>query len=269
MVRARKRYGQHFLVDPTVVQRIVDAIDPHAGDELVEIGPGRGVLTFPLLQRCGRLRAIEIDRDLAAGLANNPRARAGLEILPVDVLTVDFSAMRGTGPRLRLVGNLPYNISTPLLFHLLGQRQSIADMTFMLQKEVVERMAARPGSSAYGRLTVMLAPHCVVESLFDVGPRAFRPVPKVTSSVARLVPHRAPPFAIDDEALFARVVAAAFSQRRKTLRNALRELASVQVMREAGIDATLRAERVTPGQYAALANRLAAMRSFRTSDQLE
>jgi 16S rRNA (adenine1518-N6/adenine1519-N6)-dimethyltransferase len=178
-------------------------------------------------------------------------------VLPVDVLSVDFRGLRGSGPRLRLVGNLPYNISTPLLFHLLAQRDAIADMHFMLQKELVQRMAAAPGSKTYGRLTVMLAPHCTVEALFDVGPAAFRPPPKVTSTVARLVPHRSPPFPIDDEALFARIVAAAFSQRRKTLRNALRAIASPEVMAEVGIDANLRAERVAPRQYAALANQLA------------
>jgi 16S rRNA (adenine1518-N6/adenine1519-N6)-dimethyltransferase len=255
-MRPRKRFAQHFLVDPAVVERIVAAIDPKPGDALVEIGPGRGVLTGPLLKRCGRLRVIEIDRDLAAALANHPPAGGELEVLPVDVLNVDFKALRGAGPRLRVVGNLPYNISTPLLFHLLAQRDAIADMHFMLQKEVVERMAAVPGSKAYGRLTVMLAPHCTVESLFDVGPRAFRPPPRVTSSVARLKPHRSPPFAIDDDALFARVVAAAFSQRRKTLRNALRELASVETLAAAGIDASLRAERVSPAQFAGLANLL-------------
>ena len=255
-MRPRQRFGQHFLTDQAVVDRIVAAIDPKPGDALVEIGPGRGVLTKPLLQRCGRVRVIEIDHDLAAALANDPAAGGELEVLPVDVLNVDFKALRGSGPRLRVVGNLPYNISTPLLFHLLAARDAIADMHFMLQKEVVERMAATPGSRVYGRLTVMLAPHCTVESLFDVGPRAFRPPPQVTSSVVRLVPHRSPPFTIDDTALYARVVAAAFSQRRKTLRNALRELASVETLAEAGIDASLRAERISPGQFARLANHL-------------
>lgn len=259
-MRPRKRFGQHFLADLSVVQRIVDAIDPKPGEALVEIGAGRGVLTEPLLKRCGRLRAIEIDHYLAAALASNPPAGGELEVLPVDVLNVDFRALRGTGPRLRVVGNLPYNISTPLLFHLLAERDAILDMHFMLQKEVVERMAAVPGSKAYGRLTVMLAPHCTVQSLFDVGPRAFRPPPQVTSSVARLVPHRSPPFIIDDETLFARVVAAAFSQRRKTLRNALRELATVETLAAAGIDASLRAERISPAQFAGLANHLSRNR---------
>jgi 16S rRNA (adenine1518-N6/adenine1519-N6)-dimethyltransferase len=257
-MRARKRFGQHFLRDDAVVARIIAAIDPKPGEALIEIGPGLGVLTFPLLERCGRLRAIEIDRDLAEALANSPRAGGRLEVLTADVLTVDFRALRKSGPPLRLVGNLPYNISTPLLFHLLGQRAAIADMHFMLQREVVERMAAAPGSRTYGRLTVMLAPHCSVEPLFDVGPAAFRPQPKVTSSVVRLVPHRSPPFPVNNAALFASVVAAAFSQRRKTLRNALQGIASPELMAQAGIDASLRAERIAPGLFAALANLLPA-----------
>jgi 16S rRNA (adenine1518-N6/adenine1519-N6)-dimethyltransferase len=256
-VRARKRFGQHFLHDPAVIGRIVAAIDPRPGDALVEIGPGQGALTLPLLRRCHRLRAIEIDRDLAAALAQAAHGLGELEILALDVLTVDFAALRGSGPRLRLVGNLPYNISTPILFHLLGARAAIADMHFMLQKEVVERMAASPGSGAYGRLTVMLAPHCSVRPLFDVGPGAFRPAPKVTSSVVRLVPHRAPPFAVHDDAAFARVVAAAFSQRRKTLRNALRTVVPAGLLDELGIDPGLRPERLAPADYAAIANRLA------------
>jgi 16S rRNA (adenine1518-N6/adenine1519-N6)-dimethyltransferase len=257
-MRARKRFGQHFLRDDAVVARIVAAIDPQPDDALIEIGPGHGVLTFPLLRRCGRLRAIEIDRNLADALARDPRAGGRLEVLTADVLTVDFGTLRGSGPRLRLVGNLPYNISTPLLFHLLAERDAIADMHFMLQREVVERMAAAPGSKAYGRLTVMLAPHCTVESLFDVGPAAFRPQPKVTSSVVRLVPHRTPPFPVNNQALFASLVAAAFSQRRKTLRNALQGIASPELMAHAGIDASLRAERIAPGLFAALANLLPA-----------
>jgi 16S rRNA (adenine1518-N6/adenine1519-N6)-dimethyltransferase len=255
-MRARKRFGQHFLRDEGVVARIVAAIDPQPDDILVEIGPGHGVLTRALLERCTRLRAIEIDRDLARELTANLASGGRLEVLTADVLTVDFRALRGTGPKLRLVGNLPYNISTPLLFHLLDQHDAIADAHFMLQKEVVARMAAPPGSRTYGRLTVMLAPHCRVEPLFDVGPAAFRPPPKVTSTVARLIPHPRPPFEITDPAVFARVVAAAFSQRRKTLRNALSALASPELMREVGIDPGDRPERIAPGQFAALANHL-------------
>ncbi|HZF16799.1 MAG TPA: 16S rRNA (adenine(1518)-N(6)/adenine(1519)-N(6))-dimethyltransferase RsmA [Steroidobacteraceae bacterium] len=255
-MRARKRFGQHFLREPGVVARIVAAIDPRPDDALVEIGPGRGVLTYPLLERTKRLRAIEIDRDLAAELDADPSTQGRLEILPVDVLSVDFRALRGSGPKLRLVGNLPYNISTPLIFHLLTQHDAIADAHFMLQKEVVARMAAAPGNKTYGRLTVMLAPYCRVEPLFDVAPGAFRPAPQVTSTVARILPHATPPFVIDDPSVFARVVAAAFSQRRKKLSNALGAVASVELMTAAGIDPNDRAERIAPAQFAALANRL-------------
>jgi 16S rRNA (adenine1518-N6/adenine1519-N6)-dimethyltransferase len=251
----RKRFGQNFLVDPTAIAAIIAAIHPARGERLVEIGPGLGALTRPLLAATGHLHAIEIDRDLAAALRSEFGARLNLHM--TDVLKFDFATL---GDRLRIIGNLPYNISTPLLFHLADFTEHIQDIHVMLQKEVVERMAAVPGSKAYGRLTVMLAPHCTVQSLFDVGPRAFRPPPQVTSSVARLKPHRSPPFRIDDEALFARVVAAAFSQRRKTLRNALRELASVETLAAAGIDASLRAERVSPAQFAGLANLLSRAR---------
>jgi 16S rRNA (adenine1518-N6/adenine1519-N6)-dimethyltransferase len=255
-MRARKRFGQHFLADATIVRRIIDAIDPQPGQALVEIGPGHGVLTHALLGRCERLRSIEIDRDLAAELRVDPRFGGRLDVIEADALSVDFGALQGTGAKLRLVGNLPYNISTPLLFHVLEQRAAIADAHFMLQKEVVARMAAPPGSRTYGRLSVMLAPYCRVEALFDVAPGAFRPPPKVTSSLVRLIPHAAPPFAIDDPAIFARVVSAAFSQRRKKLRNALGELASPGQLSEAGIDPDDRAERIPAAAFAALANRM-------------
>jgi 16S rRNA (adenine1518-N6/adenine1519-N6)-dimethyltransferase len=256
-MRARKRFGQHFLHDESVIARIVAAVDPQPADVLIEIGPGHGALTRALLERCTRLRAIEIDRDLARELRTLFAASGAVEIIEADVLTVDFRALRGSGPRLRLVGNLPYNISTPLIFHLLGAHDAFSDAHFMLQKEVVARMAARPGSKTYGRLTVMLAPYCRVEPLFDVPPSAFRPPPKVTSTVARLIPHTTPPFKVKDPALFAHVVAAAFSQRRKTLRNALRAVAEPALMSEVGIDPGDRPERIAPEQYAALSNTLA------------
>lgn len=255
-MRARKRFGQHFLADPSVIRRIVAAIDPKPGEAVVEIGPGHGVLTRALIGRCERLRAIEIDRDLAAELAGDCSLGQSVEVLNVDVLDVDFRHLRGDGPKLRLVGNLPYNISTPLMFHVLDQHDAIADAHFMLQKEVVARMAAAPGSRIYGRLTVMLSPHCQVQALFDVPPGAFRPAPKVTSTVARLIPHATPPFRIADPRRFAQVVAAAFSQRRKTLRNALHDLASPAQLEASGIDPSLRAERIAPAQFAALANAL-------------
>ncbi len=174
-MQVRKRFGQHFLHDPGIIRRIVDAVAPLAGERLVEIGPGRGALTWKLLERAKNMDVIEIDRDLARVLVDDPRAGSNLRVHIENVLDTDFVALRGDGPPLRIVGNLPYNISTPLLFHLLKQRTAIGDMHFMLQKEVVDRMAAQPGGKQYGRLTVMLAAYTEVEALFDVGPGAFRP----------------------------------------------------------------------------------------------
>lgn len=250
----RKRFGQHFLADGAVVDAIVRAIDPRPGDALVEIGPGLGALTDLLLERGGRaLTVVELDRDLAARL----RRREGLTVIEADVLRVDFAALAGErGAALRVVGNLPYNISTPLLFRLIEQRGHIRDMHFMLQKEVVDRMAAAPDSEHYGRLTVMLAPWLRVEPLFDIGPGAFRPPPRVTSTYVRLAPH-VQPLPIEQPRLYANVVAAAFSQRRKTLRNALKPLLSQEEIRAAGIDPGARAETVAASGFAALAAQLA------------
>ncbi|MCZ8131887.1 MAG: 16S rRNA (adenine(1518)-N(6)/adenine(1519)-N(6))-dimethyltransferase RsmA [Steroidobacteraceae bacterium] len=252
-IRARKRFGQHFLHDPNVVARIVHAIDPRDGDRLVEIGPGLGALTLPLLDRAQRLEVVEIDRDVIPVLRERAAGRGELVVHEADALEFDFAALRADGPRLRLAGNLPYNISTPLLFHLLDAADAIVDMHFMLQKEVVDRMAARPDTGDYGRLTVMLAARCAVEKLFDVGPGAFRPPPRVDSSIVRLRPHAEPPFAVPDPARFARVVAAAFGQRRKTLRNALQGLVDAPGFEAAGVDPGRRAETLAPAEYGALA----------------
>jgi 16S rRNA (adenine1518-N6/adenine1519-N6)-dimethyltransferase len=252
VIRARKRFGQHFLHDPGVLRRIVDSIEPRPGERIVEIGPGKGALTLPLLGRCGRVEAIEIDRDLAPLLAGRAAGKGELVIHVGDVLEVDFRSLHGGGPKLRVCGNLPYNISTPLLFHLLEARDVIADMHFMLQKEVVDRMAAPPGGKAYGRLTVMIAAACRVEPLFRVGRGAFQPPPAVDSAVARLVPHDADPFPMPDPARFARIVAAAFSMRRKTLRNSLRGLVDPAAFGAAGIDAGRRPETLSPGEFARL-----------------
>jgi 16S rRNA (adenine1518-N6/adenine1519-N6)-dimethyltransferase len=251
--RARKRFGQHFLHDPGVLARIVAAIDPKPGQRLVEIGPGRGALTLPLLERCGRLDAIEIDRDLVPGLQARAAAAGTLVVHVADALEFDFAALRGSGDKLRVCGNLPYNISTPLLFHLLGSRAAIEDMHFMLQKEVVDRMVAPPGGKDYGRLTVMLAAACRAESLFRVGRGAFQPPPAVDSAVVRLVPHAADPFPLPDAARFARVVAAAFSMRRKTLRNSLRGLVDEAGFAAAGVAADRRPETLAPAEFARLA----------------
>ena len=249
----RKRFGQHFLHDPAVVRRIVDAVSPAGGERVVEVGPGRGALTWALLERAKNLDAIEIDRDLAQLLLADPRAKPGLHMHVQDVLQMDFVALRGTGPPLRIVGNLPYNISTPLLFHLLRQRAAIADMHFMLQREVVERMAASPGTRDYGRLTIMVAAYAEVEHLFDVGPGAFRPPPKVWSAIVRLRPSAAPRFAIGSDRALRNVVTAAFSHRRKTLRNGLKGLLADRDIEACGIDPDLRPETIAPAQWGPLA----------------
>ena len=253
MIRARKRFGQHFLHDPGVLRRIVDAVDPRPGERIVEIGPGQGALTLPLLERCGRVEAIEIDRDLAPRLAARAEGKGELVLRVGDVLETDFRALHGGGPKLRICGNLPYNISTPLLFRLLEARDVIADMHFMLQKEVVDRMAASPGGKDYGRLTVMLAAACRVEPLFRVGRGAFQPPPAVDSAVVRLLPHAADPFPLPDPDRYARVVASAFSMRRKTLRNSLRGIVDAAGFQAAGIDAGRRPETLSPGEFARLA----------------
>jgi len=251
--RARKRFGQHFLHDPGVIARIVAAIDPQPGERLVEIGPGLGALTAPLLERTGRLEVVEIDRDVVAPLKARCAGLGELVIHQQDVLTVDFAALAGNGPPLRLCGNLPYNISTPLLFHVLESRQCIHDMHFMLQKEVVDRIVASPGSKDYGRLTVMLAAACSSERLLRVRAGAFSPPPKVESAVVRLRPLAAPPFPLADPGRFATIVASAFSMRRKTLRNGLRGLVDEAGFGRAGIDAGRRPETLSPAEFGALA----------------
>ncbi len=252
MHHPRKRFGQHFLHDPVVIQRLLAAIHPQPGQPLVEIGPGLGVLTRPLLAAAGTLEVVELDRDLAARL--QAEAIPGLRVHQADALEFDFASLRQDTRKLRLVGNLPYNISTPLLFHLLAQIESIADMHFMLQKEVVARLTAAPNSAHYGRLTVMIQRHCRADWLFGVGTGAFRPPPRVESAVVRLTPHQPPPVTLLDEALFATVVARAFGQRRKTLRNSLRGLLEPAAMQQLGIDPGARPETLTLDEFAALAN---------------
>lgn len=252
---ARKRFGQHFLTDTGVIDAIVRAIDPRPGQPMVEIGPGLAALTQPLVERLGRLTVIELDRDLAARL----RDHGQLDVVESDVLQVDFSALRASasGP-LRVVGNLPYNISTPILFHVMEHAEAVKDMHFMLQKEVVDRMAAEPGSKTYGRLSVMLQAVCRVTPLFDVPPGAFTPPPKVDSAVVRLVPRPLGDAGVKDAAHFARTVAAAFSQRRKTLRNSLSTVCDAEAIRAAGIDPGARAEAVPVEAYVTLSNQLIA-----------
>ena len=255
-LKARKRFGQNFLHDRLVIQRIVASIHPEPGDHLVEIGPGRGAITIPLLETCGHLEVIELDRDLIEPLARRCSGHGELTIHTADALRVNFCELAGDD-RLRIVGNLPYNISTPLLFHLLGQAGCIQDMHFMLQKEVVDRMAAVPGNGAYGRLSVMIQYRCRVTPLFDIGPDSFRPAPQVTSTLVRLGPHREAPVTVINEDLFADLVRRAFAQRRKTLRNNLRGLIEGPEIEALDIDPGARAETLTLQQFAQLANHAA------------
>jgi 16S rRNA (adenine1518-N6/adenine1519-N6)-dimethyltransferase len=254
-VPVRKRFGQHFLHDPAVIRRIIDAVSPAAGERIVEIGPGRGALTWALLERAGALDVIEIDRDLAQALRGDSRGEGRIRVHAEDVLLTDFLKLRGDGPLLRIVGNLPYNISTPVLFHLLGQRSAIADMHFMLQKEVVDRMTAASGGKQYGRLTVMLGVYATAERLFDVGPGAFQPPPRVWSAVVRLRPTRAPRFAIGSDGALRTLVSAAFSHRRKTLRNGLKSFLGETDFESCGIDPERRPETLEPAEFGRLAAR--------------
>jgi len=254
--QARKRFGQNFLHDPGIIQRIVQSVSPQPGQRVVEIGPGRGAITLPLLQACGHLDVVELDRDLIEPLARQAGTRGTLVIHTCDVLAFDFSTL-AQGQKLRIVGNLPYNISTPLLFHLLTQSDMIQDMHFMLQKEVVRRMAAQPGSGDYGRLSVMLQYHCKVDALFQVGPGAFTPAPRVDSAFVRLTPWPQPPAPVRDYTCLQTLVRQAFAQRRKILRNTLKGLLTEADIRASGSDPSARAETLTLQQYAALANQLA------------
>lgn len=250
--RSRKRFGQHFLHDPRIIDRIIATFHPRTGERIVEIGPGRGALTGSLLAAAGRLDVIELDRDLAAELPSRFSDQEGLTIHSVDALEFDFTALATVPHELRIIGNLPYNISTPLLFHLLAASSQIRDMHFMLQKEVVDRLTAAPGSADYGRLTVTVAARAQAQALFEVGAGAFRPPPRVVSAVVRITPRPAP-FPIHDLETFDRIVTAAFGQRRKTLANALRGVLDVDGIRAAGIDPGLRAERLAPADFARLA----------------
>jgi 16S rRNA (adenine1518-N6/adenine1519-N6)-dimethyltransferase len=244
---ARKRFGQHFLADRGVIDDIVAAIGPKPGQVLVEIGPGLGALTLPLIERSERLTVIELDRDLAARLRRN----AALEVIEADVLTVDFAALsQERGQKLRVVGNLPYNISTPILFHLLPVANDVQDQHFMLQREVVARMAATPGNKDYGRLTVMLQWRYHIESLFDVPPEAFEPPPRVVSAVVRMLPWPAP--AVVNAKLLEEMVQVAFSQRRKLLRHTLGRWLEARGF-NGSFDVQRRAEEVPVGEYVALA----------------
>jgi len=252
--QAKKRFGQNFLHDPGVIRRIIQSIGPEPGQRIVEIGPGQGAITRPLLEAVGELDVVELDRDLIEPLARHCGDVGQLRIHNTDALKFDFCSLVEPPAKLRVVGNLPYNISTPLLFHLLDQSHCIEDMHFMLQKEVVERMAAPPGNKTYGRLSVMVQVRCRVTPLFTIGPGAFQPRPKVDSMLVRLEPYTAPVVPIEDFEVFSHVVNQAFSHRRKTLRNALRSLLTEAQIVVLGIDPALRPERLDIAQFARLAN---------------
>jgi 16S rRNA (adenine1518-N6/adenine1519-N6)-dimethyltransferase len=251
--QARKRFGQNFLADPHYVEKIVTAIDPRRGDNIVEIGPGLAALTRPLIQRAGRITAIEIDRDLAARLAAEFSTEQ-LALHVADVLAFDFATL---GSALRIVGNLPYNISSPLLFRLAQYEGQLLDLHVMLQREVVARMTAAPATPDYGRLTVMLQAKFSVRQLFVVPPGAFQPPPKIDSAIARLVPLGAAKPHIADQALFGNVVAAAFGQRRKTMRNAVSTICDASALTAAAIDPGARGETLAVADFVRLANMLA------------
>lgn len=250
---AKKQLGQHFLADRYYIDKIVMAVNPKDGDRLVEIGPGQGAITLPLLRVHPKMTVIEFDRDLIAPLTAAAEPLGELTIVNRDVLRVDFTEL-ADGQPIRLVGNLPYNISSPILFHALEHAAVVSDMHFMLQKEVVDRMAAGPGSKVFGRLSVMLQAYCEVTSLFVVPPGAFRPPPKVDSAVVRLVPRDPASINIKDHKRFAEVVKAAFGQRRKTLRNALNNVVSAEQFVAAGVRPDARAEQLDVAEFIALAN---------------
>lgn len=247
----RKRFGQNFLQDKTVVQRIVASVGPTSGDHVVEIGPGEGAMTQAFLAEDCRLDAIEIDRDLASILKSRFSQSPNFNLHMGDALRFDFSSL-SQGKKLRVVGNLPYNISTPLMFHLFEQHTYIEDMHFMLQKEVVDRLCADSGDDDYGRLSIMAQYHCTTEKLFEVYPESFFPMPKVTSAIVRLIPHEKKPLKVDPK-LLGKIVSTAFSQRRKTLRNSLKSLFNEKTLSELNIDPNARAETLSLKQYGQLA----------------
>lgn len=252
--KPRKRFGQNFLHDKMVIQRIVNSINPRQGDRIVEIGPGEGALTELVLDKIGTMDVVELDRDLIPLLKIRFVMEDGLTIHQADALKFNFCQLQQGEKKLRIIGNLPYNISTPLLFHLLDNSPCIQDMHFMLQKEVVDRIVAKPGDSAYGRLGIMLQYFCHAEYVFTVKPGAFRPAPKVDSAIVRLVPHEKPPVEINNFDEFSKLVNFAFTQRRKTLRNILKGKLDVEQIETLGIEPTIRPERLSLEDFTKLSN---------------
>lgn len=255
--RARKRFGQNFLIDQNVINNIVRSLSPKADDRIVEIGPGQGALTGLLLEANENIQVVELDRDLVPVLLSQFAKYQGFKIHQGDALKFDFSSLlRDKDDSLRIIGNLPYNISTPLIFRLLDNKHYIRDMHFMLQKEVVQRLAAQPREKNYGRLSVMTQYHCQVDALFDVPPECFHPAPKVNSAVVRLTPHTKLPLEAKNLANFDTLVKTAFQQRRKTLRNGLKQIVSDKQAENIGLDLSLRAETLSVERYIEISNAL-------------
>lgn len=250
---AKKRFGQNFLHDESVIERIAQVINATSSDHLVEIGPGKAALTSAVLQAY-QVDVIEIDRDLIAGLKKLTKQYPNLKIHNCDALTFDYHQLKTDNHLLRIIGNLPYNISTPLIFHLLEFKAIIQDMHFMLQKEVVDRICAEPGSKDYGRLSIMTQYHCQTIKLFDVPPTAFIPQPKVDSAIVRLIPYTTLPFVANNPETLQLIVTQAFSQRRKTLRNSVRGFISAEQLEELNIDPQLRPEQLSVAEYVKIAN---------------
>ena len=252
---ARKRFGQNFLHDNYIIESIVAAIQPKQGEALVEIGPGLAALTVPVSKLVDHLTVIEIDRDLASRLVENPFLQNKISVIEQDALNFDFNQLSDTlGQPLRVFGNLPYNISTPLMFHLFEYAPIITDMHFMLQKEVVKRLVAAPNSKDYGRLSVMAQYYCQIIPVLEVPPTSFKPAPKVDSAVVKLIPYKQKPYIVNDIKILSRITTEAFNQRRKTIRNSLGNLFTAEQIDELGIDPNLRAENLTVEQYCLLTN---------------
>ncbi len=252
--QAKKRFGQNFLHNDAIISKIVDAINPEPDENLVEIGPGLGALTEPVIERAGKLSVIELDRDLAERLRHHPFLAPHLTLYQTDALKFNFAELASATQPLRIFGNLPYNISTPLIFHLLTFNNVVKDMHFMLQKEVVERMAAAPNCKAYGRLSIMTQYQCQVIPVMEIGPEAFKPAPKVDSAIVRLIPHKKISHPVKDIASLNKVCLAAFNQRRKTIRNSFKKLLDVKQLENLNIDPSIRPENLTLDEYINIAN---------------
>tara|TARA_B100000674_G_C37861506_1_gene925028 strand:- start:146 stop:928 length:783 start_codon:yes stop_codon:yes gene_type:complete len=254
--KAKKKFSQNFLRDPLVIQKIINFIGLKKDDYVIEIGPGDGSLTLPLLEFLGKIDAIEIDRDLCKKLKEKCLPYGNLNLFNIDILNFNLSKNKINNKALRIVGNLPYNISTPTLFHLLKFKENIQDMNFMLQKEVVDRIVAKPNTKSYGRLSVMLQAYCEVQHLFDISPSAFDPIPKVESSLVYIKPRKTQKIVIENESNFNNLVSACFSYKRKTLKNNLKGILSEERIRLLGIDPNLRAETLDISDFIKLTNEL-------------